>query len=34
MAAVSGPLDYQTQVVTGSDKPVQAGDKVRLNDDT
>ena len=34
MAAVSGPLDYQTQVVTGSDKPVQAGDKVRLSDDT
>lgn len=30
MVAVSGPLDYQTQVVVTSNKAVQAGDTVRI----
>lgn len=32
--AVSGALDYDTQVVVSSDKSVQAGDKVRIRDNT
>lgn len=32
--AVSGALDYDTQVVVFSDKSVQAGDKVRIRDNT
>ena len=32
--AVSGALDYDTQVVVSSDKFVQAGDKVRIRDNT
>lgn len=32
--AVSGGLDYDTQVVVSSDKSVQAGDKVRIRDNT
>lgn len=32
--AVSGALDYDTQVVVSSDKSVQAGDKVRISDNT
>lgn len=32
--AVSGTLDYDTQVVVSSDKSVQAGDKVRIRDNT
>lgn len=32
--AVSGALDYDTQVVISSDKSVQAGDKVRIRDNT
>lgn len=29
--AVSGALDYQTQIVIGSDKSIQAGDRVKIN---
>lgn len=32
--AVSGALDYDTQVVVSNDKSVQAGDKVRIRDNT
>lgn len=32
--AVSGALDYDMQVVVSSDKSVQAGDKVRIRDNT
>ena len=32
MAAISGPVDRATQIITGSDKPFESGDRVRVEE--